>query len=99
HRASFTPTKMSGGERHRVAIARALAGRPAIVLADEPTGNLDPATGTSIVDLLHELDAVGATMVVITHDADLARRLLRQVYVRDGRILSDHTAEAAWKRA
>jgi putative ABC transport system ATP-binding protein len=72
-----------------VAIARALVGRPAIVLADEPTGNLDSTTGASIIELLHELNADGATIVLITHDAELAPRLPRQVHVRDGQILSD----------
>ncbi|TMQ94554.1 ABC transporter ATP-binding protein [Actinomadura soli] len=89
HRRDFRPTKMSGGERQRVAIARALVGRPAIVLADEPTGNLDSATGASILDLLRELNAEGATIVMITHDGDLAARLPRQVHVLDGRIISD----------
>jgi putative ABC transport system ATP-binding protein len=89
HRSSFRPSKMSGGERQRVAIARALVGRPAIVLADEPTGNLDSTTGASIIELLHELNAGGATIVLITHDAELAPRLPRQVHVRDGQILSD----------
>jgi putative ABC transport system ATP-binding protein len=90
HRARFLPGKMSGGERQRVAIARALVGRPAIVLADEPTGNLDSATGAGILALLQELNQRdGATIVVITHDHDLAGRLPRQVAVRDGRIVSD----------
>jgi putative ABC transport system ATP-binding protein len=93
HRTHFRPTKMSGGERQRVAIARALVGRPAIVLADEPTGNLDSVTGESILELLQQLNADGATIIVITHDHDLAARLNRQVHVLDGRIVSD-TARA-----
>ncbi len=89
HRMRFRPGQLSGGERQRVAIARALVGRPAIVLADEPTGNLDSATGATIVDLLHELNAEGATILVITHDTDLAARLPRQVHVLDGRVVRD----------
>jgi putative ABC transport system ATP-binding protein len=89
HRAAFRPSKLSGGERQRVAIARAVAGRPAIVLADEPTGNLDSATGAGIFDLLHELNDEGTTIVVITHERDLAGRLPRRVDVLDGRVVSD----------
>src|SRR6478752_485920 len=89
HRATFKPTKLSGGERQRVAIARAVVGRPAIVLADEPTGNLDSATGASIMALIRELNAGGATILMITHDAELAAQLPRQIRVLDGRVVSD----------
>lgn len=88
-RSGFKPSKLSGGERQRVAIARALVGRPAIVLADEPTGNLDSANGASIVALLMQLNAEGATIVVVTHDHDLARRLGRTIELLDGRVVGD----------
>jgi putative ABC transport system ATP-binding protein len=94
-RATFQPNKLSGGERQRVAIARALVGEPAIVLADEPTGNLDSASGAAILELLEQLHGGGATIVVITHDRDLAEHLPRQVEMLDGRIVRDAAAAGA----
>src|SRR5581483_5348367 len=88
-RATFKPTKLSGGERQRVAIARALVGRPAVVLADEPTGNLDSTTGASIMELIRERNAEGASILMITHDARLADQLPRQIRMLDGRVVSD----------
>ncbi len=89
NRATSRPTKLSGGERQRVAIARAVVGRPAIVLADEPTGNLDSTNSGSIMTLIRELNAAGATIVMITHDADLADHLSRRIRMLDGRVVSD----------
>jgi putative ABC transport system ATP-binding protein len=83
------PIQLSGGQRQRVAIARALVGQPAIVLADEPTGNLDQATGQSILALIEQLHRAGSTIVVITHDHGIAARMSRKVEILDGLILSD----------
>ena len=89
HRLAHRPNQLSGGEQQRTAIARALAGRPALVLADEPTGNLDSATGTAILELLRELHRDGTTIAVITHDLDVAAAMHRRVEIRDGTIVGD----------
>ena len=94
-RSGSRPTQLSGGQRQRVAVARALVGDPAIILADEPTGNLDSATGQSILALIDALHTRGATIVVITHDQRIAQRMPRRIDVLDGHIVADRHADAA----
>jgi putative ABC transport system ATP-binding protein len=93
-RMDHKPTELSGGQMQRVAIARALANRPAIILADEPTGNLDSASGHAIADLFGELHAAGQTIVMITHDNGLARIASRSIHIHDGAIVEDNRIAA-----
>jgi len=90
-RMDHMPSQLSGGERQRVAIARAIVGNPSVVFADEPTGNLDTTTGSGIVDVLLDLNAAGTTIVVITHDREVATRFGREISIRDGQIAGERS--------
>lgn len=97
-RLDHRPSELSGGQQQRVAIARALINNPAIILADEPTGNLDSKSGAEIMDLFHELHDQGLTIVMVTHDADISHHCRRVVHIRDGRIIADEWPQAASAR-
>ena len=94
HRSKHLPSQLSGGQQQRVAVARALAGKPAILLADEPTGNLDSRNGEAVMDLLKELHAAGATICMVTHDARFAQHADRTIHLFDGRVVEDHSMAA-----
>jgi putative ABC transport system ATP-binding protein len=89
HRAKHLPSQLSGGQQQRVAVARALAGKPAVLLADEPTGNLDSKNGDAVMHLLSDLHHGGATIVMVTHDARFARHAVRTVHIFDGRVVEE----------
>jgi putative ABC transport system ATP-binding protein len=94
HRGKHLPSQLSGGQQQRVAVARALVGEPSILLADEPTGNLDSKNGEAVMDLLHELHGGGATICMVTHDARFSRHADRTIHLFDGRVVEE-TAEVA----
>jgi putative ABC transport system ATP-binding protein len=90
HRAKHLPSQLSGGQQQRVAVARALAGSPSVLLADEPTGNLDSKNGDAVMELLRDLHRAGSTIVMVTHDNRFARSADRTVHLFDGRIVEEH---------
>ena len=98
HRATHNPNELSGGERQRVAIARALVNEPPLLMADEPTGNLDSKTGEQIMELFHELHASGVTIVLVTHEMSIAAQAQRVVRMRDGKIIEDRQVDDAFRR-
>ena len=97
HRMSHRPSELSGGQQQRVAIARAIAARPPIIMADEPTGNLDTRSGEDVMKILHELNEEGRTIVLITHDNDIARQATRAIQIIDGKVVSDTLASELQK--
>ena len=96
-RMTHKPSELSGGQQQRVAIARAIAARPPIIMADEPTGNLDTRSGEDVMQILHELNAEGRTIVLITHDNDIARQATRAIRIIDGKVVSDTLASELQK--
>ena len=97
HRMNHRPSELSGGQQQRVAIARAIAARPPIIMADEPTGNLDTRVGEEVMKILHELNEEGRTIVLITHDNDIARQATRAIRIIDGKVVSDTLASELQK--